>query len=67
MHAYLQMGGGLLSVNMVNLVLKILMHDMTISEMVMVVVGKLVISGGARCKFKVGPILLYGDQFVHRC
>jgi len=43
MHVYLQMGRGLLSINMMNLVLKILMQDMTISEMVMLVAGRLVI------------------------
>jgi len=40
MHAYLRMGGGLLGIN---LMLKILMEDMTVSEMVVVVVGGLVI------------------------
>jgi len=39
MHAYLQMGGGLLSINMMNLV----MQDMTVSEMVVLIVGGLVI------------------------
>jgi hypothetical protein len=43
MHACLQMDEGLLASNMMNLVVKILMRDMTISEMVMVVVGGLVI------------------------
>ena len=43
MHAYLQMGGGLLGINLMNLVLKILMEDMTVSEMVVVVAGGLVI------------------------
>jgi hypothetical protein len=43
MHAYLQMGGGLPSINMMNLVLKILMQNMTVSEMVVVVVVELVI------------------------
>jgi len=43
MHAYLQMGGGLLGINLMNLVQKILMEDMTISEMVVVVAGGLVI------------------------
>jgi len=37
------MGGGLLDINMMNLVLKILMRDMTVSEMVVVVAGGLVI------------------------
>jgi len=37
------MGGGLLGINMMNLVLKILMEDMTVLEMVMVVAGGLVI------------------------
>ena len=43
MHAYLRMGRGLLGINLMNLVLKILMEDMTVSEMVVVVVGGLVI------------------------
>jgi len=43
MHAYLQMGGGFLDINLMNLVLKILMQDMTVSEMVMTVAGGLVI------------------------
>jgi hypothetical protein len=43
MHACLQMDEGLLGINMMNLVVKILMRDMTVSEMVMVVVGGLVI------------------------
>jgi len=43
MHAYLQMGGGLLGINLMNLVLKILVQDMTISEMVVLVAGGLVI------------------------
>ena len=43
MHAYLQMGRGLLGINLMNLVLKILMEDMTVLEMVVVVVGGLVI------------------------
>jgi len=43
MHAYLQMGGGLLGINLMNLVLKILMEDMTVSEMVVAVAGGLVI------------------------
>ena len=43
MHAYLQMGGGLLGINMMNLVLKILIQDMTVSEMVVLVAGGLVI------------------------
>jgi len=37
------MGGGLLGINLMNLVLKIIMEDMTISEMVVVVAGGLVI------------------------
>jgi hypothetical protein len=37
------MGRGLLGINLMNLVLKILMEDMTVSEMVVVVVGGLVI------------------------
>ena len=43
MHAYLWMGGGLLGINLMNLVLKILMQDMTVSEMVVVVAGRLVV------------------------
>ena len=43
MHAYLQMRGGLLGINLMNLVLKILMEDMTVSQMVVVVAGGLVI------------------------
>jgi len=37
------MGGGLLDINLMNLVLKILMEDVTVLEMVMVVAGGLVI------------------------
>ena len=37
------MGGGLLGINLMNLVLKILMEDMTVLEMVVVVAGGLVI------------------------
>jgi len=37
------MGGGLLGINMMNLVVKIMIQDMVILEMVVVVVGKLVI------------------------
>ena len=43
MHACLQTDEGLLSLNMMNLVVKTLMQDMTILEIVMVVVGGLVI------------------------
>ena len=43
MHACLQTDEGLLGINMMNLVVKILMRDMTVSEMVVVVVGELVI------------------------
>jgi hypothetical protein len=46
MNACLQMDEGLLAINMMNLVVKILMQDMafvTVSEMVMVVEGGLVI------------------------
>jgi len=43
MHTYLYLGGGLLGINLMNLVLKILIEDMTVSEMVVVVAGGLVI------------------------
>jgi len=43
MHAYLQMGGGLLDINLINLLLKILKQDMTVSQMIVVVAGGLVI------------------------
>ena len=46
MHACLQTDEGLLAINMMNLVVKILMQDMTTLEMVMVVVGGLVIMAG---------------------
>ena len=46
MNACLQMDKGLLAINMMNLVVKILMQDMTASEMVVVVVGGLVIMAG---------------------
>ena len=46
MNACLQMDEGLLAINMMNLVVKILMQDMTASEMVVVVVGGLVIMAG---------------------
>ena len=46
MHACLQMDEGLLGINMMNLVVKILMRDMTALEMVVVVVGELVIMAG---------------------
>jgi len=42
MPACLQIVRGLLDINMMNLVVKILMQDMTILEMVVVVVGRLV-------------------------
>jgi len=43
MHACLQTDEGLLGINMMNLVVKILMRDMTVLEMVVVMVGGLVI------------------------
>ena len=43
MHACLQTDEGLLAINMMNLVVKILMRDITASKMLLVVVGKLVI------------------------
>ena len=46
MHACLETDEGLLGINMMNLVEKILMRDMTISEMVMVVVDGLDIMVG---------------------
>ena len=46
MNACLQTDKGLLAINMMNLVVKILMQDMTASEMVVVVVGGLVIMAG---------------------
>jgi len=43
MHACLRTDEGLLGINMMNLVVKILMRDMTVLEMVVVMVGGLVI------------------------
>jgi hypothetical protein len=51
MHACLHMDEGLLGINMMNVVVKIPIRDMNISEMVVVVVGGLVIMVGMEDEF----------------